>query len=75
MIDGTEVFEITESLPNGDIIRLVGNGWKPRTIYLEIITGSTIPYDLNVTKIKIDDKQSMKMLASKITEFLEHEEE
>ena len=38
MKQGTRVNEITESLPNGDIIRILGNGWKPRTRSLEIIT-------------------------------------
>lgn len=64
-MDGTQVIEITESLPNGDIVRLVGNGWHPRSRYFEIITDEE--------RIKITDMKSMKVIASKITEFLAQE--
>jgi len=66
MKQGTRVNEITESLPNGDIIRILGNGWKPRTRSLEIITSKN-------GRAKIDDYPSLKELSKKLTEFLKEE--
>jgi len=66
MKSGTKVNEITDSLPNGDIIRIFGSGWQPRSRSLEIITsknGST----------KIDDYTSLKELSKMLINFLKNE--
>jgi hypothetical protein len=65
MISGTDVNEICDSLPNGDIVRLIGNGWKPRSRSLEIIQGNG--------KIIITDYRAIQVLSEKIAAFLKEE--
>lgn len=67
MISGTRVNESTFSLPesDGDIVRLLGNGWQPRTVSLEIIQSDS--------RVKITGKRNIEMLVSRLTKFLENE--
>ena len=68
MKHGTNVNEITKSLSNGDIVRLLGNGWKPRTRSLEIITEKN-------GKCKIEDHRSLNELSEMLAEFLKEEKD
>ena len=47
MISGTNVIEVLESLPNGDVIKVYGTGgnetkcgWRPRSNHLQIYQGA-----------------------------------
>ena len=56
MIKGTNVNELCSSLPNGEIVRLICKGDKPRTLTFEIISEHN--------KIKIFDYDSLFELVS-----------
>lgn len=62
MKSGTNVNEITESLPNGVIVRLLGNGWRPRTQSLELIDEQI--------HIRMADFDSIKALHVRLGEFI-----
>jgi hypothetical protein len=62
MKSGTNVNEITDSLPNGDILRLLGNGWRPRSQMLTIVSGEKI--------FELDCLDSIKYLHVRLGEFL-----
>lgn len=69
MTTGTNVNEIIESLPNGDIVRLIGNGWHPRNKKIEIIQPKIDKITL------IDGIENIEMIGELIARFLEKEEE
>lgn len=64
MIRGTNVTEVIHSMPNEDIIRITGTGYRPRSYCITfVINGETtrVEYDLN----------EIKFLGKIIDEFLE----
>ena len=67
MINGTKVIEITESLQNGEIIRLIGNGISPRTKTLEILVPNENVY------VKIEGDWNIQRIHTLIGEYLELE--
>lgn len=67
MLEGTNVNEILESAPSGKFIfQLVGNGWRPRSTDMHIITEDG-------TRIKMTG-YDIKFLRDIITEFLKGED-
>jgi hypothetical protein len=62
MKSGTNVIEITDSLPNGDMLRLLGNGWHPRSHTLKLVSDDVV-YELKCL-------DSIKFLHVRLGEFL-----
>ena len=64
MLSGTNINELTESLSTGQIIRLFGTGWRPRSTRLDIIDTA------NKTVIQIKEKCDIEQLMLMLTKFL-----
>lgn len=62
MISGTNVAEITESLAEGELIRVIGTGWQPRSYSFEVYTQSGC--------IKIKGKESIDQLRELLERFI-----
>ncbi len=65
-MDGTDVNETIVSLTNRDILRIIGNGWQPRTVTLEIIQENDI-------RVKVEGERNLKRIASEIYDFFNAE--
>ena len=65
MQSGTKVNELVESLPNGDLIRLVGNGWRPRSHFIELFNDDG--------KILIAGIENLTFITAALNKFLAKE--
>ena len=67
MISGTNVAEIITSLPDGEIVRIVGSGWHPRSYKFELISKDKI--------VEISNYASMVILIDLIKDFIKLDKE
>jgi hypothetical protein len=70
MISGTQVNEKIDSLPLSKIImRVVGDGWRPRKYYMEFVDTK------QNTHIRIEYLDDLKLINKILTEFIKKENE
>jgi hypothetical protein len=64
----TGVNETLVSLTNRDILRIIGNGWHPRTVTFEIIQEDG-------NRVKVEGERNLKRIVTEITKFFSAEPE